>query len=113
MPTTVLSKGDIIRAQNDRLRHTFTGGRIMLTAAVSELEPRLKARLLEAVRAYNQFDDDNDPHHEHDMAFIELDGVSYFFKVDYYDLKLEFGSEDPSDPAKTCRVLTIGLGSDY
>jgi hypothetical protein len=34
-------------------------------------------------------------------------------KIDYYDPSMEFGSEDPSDNTKTCRVMTIGLASDY
>jgi hypothetical protein len=47
------------------------------------------------------------------MAFFEVKGRRYFFKVDYYDKSLEFGSEDPADPAQTTRVLTIGEASDY
>jgi hypothetical protein len=31
----------------------------------------------------------------------------------YYDLSMDFGSEDPSNPAVTTRVLTIGHVSDY
>jgi Protein of unknown function (DUF3768) len=35
------------------------------------------------------------------------------FKIDYYDPSLTDGSADPSDPAQTCRVLSIMLASDY
>jgi hypothetical protein len=113
MEATILSKADKIRILNDHLRRTFTGGRIMLTAAVSELEPKLKARVLSAVRAFDAFDKDNDPHHEHDLAIFDLEGERYMFKIDYYDADMDGGSDDPSDPDKTCRVLTIMLALDY
>ena len=36
-----------------------------------------------------------------------------WFKIDYYDLDLEYGSEDPADASITRRVITIMLPSDY
>jgi Protein of unknown function (DUF3768) len=44
---------------------------------------------------------------------VTVEGERYFWKVDYYDLTMDCGSEDPSDPAVTTRVLTIGHMSDY
>ena len=85
----------------------------MLTAAVNSLDPATKAEVLSAVRAFDKFSGDNDPHQEHDMAFFEVKGASYYFKVDYYDKSQEFGSEDPTDPVQTTRVLTIGEANDY
>ena len=55
----------------------------------------------------------NDPHKEHDFGSFEIAGRKFFFKLDYYDLAMEFGSEDPADPAKTMRVLTIMLAEEY
>src|SRR5437868_2075746 len=98
--TKQISKGDRIRVLNDHLRTTFTGGRIMLTAAVGALEPKLKARVLEAVRCFKDFDADNDPYDEHDCFLFDFEGERYAVKIDYYDRKMEYGSDDPSDPEK-------------
>jgi hypothetical protein len=46
------------------------------------------------------------------MAFLDVDGVRIFFKVDYYDPELEL-SDDASNPEITGRVLTIGLADEY
>jgi hypothetical protein len=83
------------------------------TAGVDALPPQEKAAVLSKVRTFTDFNGDNDPHGEHDMVFVEVQGERYFAKCDYYDLNLEYGSEDPSDPTKTTRVLTIGHMSDY
>jgi Protein of unknown function (DUF3768) len=107
------SKPIQIRTLNDYLRKTFTGGRILITASIPELNQHQRARVLLAVREFDEFDADNDPHHEHDLAFFEVDGERYFFKVDNYDLSTRHHSPDPADPERTCRVLTIGHHSDY
>lgn len=109
----VPSKSDAIRRLNDALRTSFTGGRILVTAAFQELETDAKARALQRVRTFTEWDGGNDPHHEHDMAFFDESGEKFFFKIDYYDNDVKFHSPDPADPEVTHRVLTIGLASDY
>jgi len=102
-----------IRELNDSLRRTFVGGRVMLTAGVNALDAGTKARVLRAIQTFDAFNEDNDPHGEHDFVSVEIDGVTYFAKVDYYAPGLEQGSEDPSDPTKTIRVMTIMLAAEY
>jgi hypothetical protein len=113
MDTPILSRSGRIAQLNDHLRRTFSGGKVVMTATVDSLDPATKAEVLSAVRAFDKFDGDNDPHDEHDMAFFEVKSERYFFKVDYYDKSIEFGSEDPCDTVQTTRVLTIGEASDY
>src|SRR4051812_34753085 len=110
--TAVPGKSERIRALNDALRTTFVGGQIVVTAAFTELSAELKAKALQRVRTFSEFNSDNDPYNEHDMAFFAVDDTSLFFKLDYYAEDMMHGSDDPSDPEKTRRVLTIGLSSD-
>jgi Protein of unknown function (DUF3768) len=111
-----MSKGDKsvrIRELNDLLRRTFTGGKVVMTDGVAALPERDLAQLLAKVRSFDKFTNDNDPYGEHDFGSIELEGVTYFFKHDYYALDMDGGSEDPANPAKTTRVLTIMRADEY
>lgn len=108
-----------IAHRNDVFRTTFLGGKVFLTAGLSGLSEADQARVLTAVREFDTFSEDNDPHGEHDFGSIDLDGLPrVFWKIDYYDRASfgtpnEKGSEDPSDPAQTLRVLTIMLADEY
>jgi hypothetical protein len=85
----------------------------MLTAGVNELPLDVKARVILAVQSFNNFTKDNDPHGEHDFGAIDLEGERYFFKLDYYTPDLSASSDDPADPEKTARVLTIMRADEY
>lgn len=104
---------DAICRLNDELRTTFTGGSIIWTPCVSGLpEPHFSA-LMDAVRSYTAFAVTNDPYGEHDFGAIPYDGKTYLWKIDYYAPDMQHGSDDPSDPAKTRRVLTIMRADEY
>jgi len=102
-----------IRVLNDNFRGTFVGGRVLMTASVNELPIDTRARIILAVQSFNDFSADNDPHREHDFGSFEVEGEKYFWKIDYYALDLDGGSEDPADPEKTTRVLTIMRADEY
>jgi Protein of unknown function (DUF3768) len=102
-----------IRELNDAFRASMTGGRVMMTAGVNALPSDVKAMVIRRVATFADFTADNDPHGEHDFGSFGLAGQSFFWKIDYYDAAMEFGSEDPADPAKTTRVLTIMLACEY
>jgi predicted nucleic acid-binding Zn-ribbon protein len=108
-----LSQTDRIRQLNDAFRQTFIGGRVVVTLGVHELRPEANAALIQAVRSFNNFATDNDPHGEHDFGTIVLMGQTFFFKMDYYSPDMQGGSEDPADPEQTTRVLTIMRADEY
>jgi len=127
-----------IAALNDAARATIgsiaqTGCKLVFTAGIAALAEEDRSAVLALVRSYEAFDEDNDPHGEHDFATIcQLAGGSWtaakqprrtgatdsvrqrvFWKFDYYDPDCQFGSEAPDNPALTTRVLTIMLAEEY
>jgi hypothetical protein len=102
-----------LQALNDALRTTFIGGRVMMTAGIAALPQAAQSEIVEAVQSFDAFSPDNDPHGEHDFAAFEAAGERCMWKIDYYDAAMEYGSDDPSDPACTTRVLTIMLANEY
>ena len=88
-----------------------------------------QSRVRELIETYDAFDEDNDPHGERDFGTIYQLGNGrwtterprvrddererVFWKLDYYDCDLQFGSEDAANPAVTRRVLTIMLADEY
>lgn len=85
----------------------------MLTCGVEALGNEALREILAAVQQHDRFDGDNDPYNEHDFGSCTWACHTVFWKIDYYDRTLEFGSPDPADPHVTCRVLTIMLASEY
>jgi Protein of unknown function (DUF3768) len=96
---------------NDWFRHDL--GRLSVTSGIAALPAAEQSAIFGKVAAFNDFSEDNDPHNEHDFGAFEHDGQRIFWKIDYYAPDMEHGSEDPSDPAQTVRVLTIMLADEY
>jgi Protein of unknown function (DUF3768) len=88
-----------------------------------------QSRVRELIETFDAFDENNDPHGERDFGTIYQLGDGrwtterprlrddererVFWKFDYYDRDLRFGSEDAANPAVTRRVLTIMLADEY
>ena len=104
---------EAIRELNDQFRRTLTGGTLLLTAGIIALDAETQASIIAAVQAFDAFTPDNDPYGEHDFGSVEVDDEKIFFKFDYYDPTLAMHSDDPADPSKTERVLTIMLSNEY
>ena len=106
----------IIRKLNDEFRNKFWCsplGKTVLTRGVQVLPPKDKSELMNKIRFFNDFNEDNDPYGEHDFGKIEISGETVFWKIDYYDSDFQYGSPDPSDPNVTQRLLTIMMAEEY
>ena len=103
------------RDLNDAFRKSLDPnlGKLVMTSGVSSLLSDVRAMAIRQLETFDAFGSNNDPHGEHDFGSFELAGEKFFFKIDYYDRSLEFGSDDPADPAKTTRVLTLMLAEEY
>lgn len=109
----LVSAKDRIRTWNDLLRQLHRGGDVLLSRGVASLDPAMQAKILKAVSTFDNFTEDNDPHGEHDCAILSVEGYRVMFKIDYYDPSYNYASEDPADPQKTVRVMTIMLTEEY
>ena len=98
---------------NDAFRQTGRGGTLVATAGVIHLARDALPAVLQDVQAFDAFTPDNDPHGEHDFGALTWRGTRLFWKIDYYDRAMLYGSPDPADPGVTTRVLTIMLASEY
>lgn len=96
---------------NDLLRTTGLDGRTVLTRGVAK-HP-FKDEIIAAVRDFEDFPEGDDLYGEHDFGALDVAGEKVFWKIDYYDRLYRYGSEDPSDPEKTGRMLTIMLAEEY
>jgi hypothetical protein len=119
---TAAERAKTIAEHNDRFRNTwgadFTiSGQIVMTQAVAALCPAWMARMMQAIQHFDDFTEDNDPYGDHSFGSVEItigdDTKTIWFKIDLYDLNLEYGAEDPTDLDRTKRVMTILFPSDY
>jgi len=92
---------------NDAFRRSTR--EVILTAGV-QASPDVLG-LIAAVRRFDRFTPDNDSYGEHDFGSIMWESEKTFWKIDYYNQKLEYG-EDPLSP-ECRRVLTVMLAEEY
>jgi hypothetical protein len=114
MTTAVLEQAIAIAELNDRLRRgDHRLGKWVTSEIVSNSSSEEQQELFRLVRTFNNFTPENDPYRERDFGSVEMNEEKYLWKIDYYDLSYDYGSEDPSDSAQTRRVLTIMHSSEY
>lgn len=111
--TTELDRAASIAALNDAFRAAGPERDWVMTAGVQSRGLAFIAAVIAKVRTHACFPPDSNPHGERDFGVITLAGERVWFKIDYYDLDLRYGWEDPADPAQTRRVLTIMFPNEY
>lgn len=127
MSAGTLSRSERIARLNDRARQAMGLACVAVaTEGFRGLHEQDQLRVRELVETFDAFTRDNDPYGERDFGAIYQDGEGHwttkrparpaatvFWKIDAYDRHLQFGSDDPANPAVTRRVLTIMLASEY
>ena len=98
---------------NDQFRTTLRGGRVMLTPGILSLPEATRSEIMRRIMSFTDFIDANDPYQEHDFISFELGDAHVFAKIDYYSPDLQYGSDDPADPSKTTRVMTVMTAGEY
>ena len=90
-------------------------GRYLMTAGIMALGQQAQAEILGRVRQFSQFEPGNDPHGEHDFGSLSTTAdEQVFWKIDCFaDEAMEYGAEDPDDPTRSFRVLTVMLAAEY
>ncbi|MEQ8694922.1 MAG: DUF3768 domain-containing protein [Gammaproteobacteria bacterium] len=84
-----------------------------MTGGICALGKNVVPQIIAAVTEFDDFTADNDPHGERDFGSLTVLGYKIFWKIDYYDADLRYGSPDPTDSNVTTRVLTIMLAHEY
>lgn len=119
MLTAPITRAEQIAKLNDRARSGFDpSARILFTrgcldAFCSGDTPSGLVAQAELIKTMGRHRFDEDTYGERDFGAFTFRGERVFFKIDYYDLSLEYGSEDPADASITARVVTIMLASEY
>lgn len=113
MNTQKSSQTAKIRELNDQFRTTGLGGSVNITQGIADMAMDYVHAILQLVKKYDDFTEDNDPHGEHDFGSFRYRGDLYFWKIDYYDLHFQAHSPDPANPKVTNRVLTVMRSEEY
>ena len=119
MIDTLIPQAERIARLNDRVRRGLdrTARTILTLGVIAEFcnddVPSAIIAQAEIMRAIRLHDFANDAHGERDFGKFRFRGHDLFFKIDYFDLSLDDGSENPGDASQTTRVMTIMLTAEY
>lgn len=99
---------------NDYIRSTGEDGWTYLSRGAGKLPTAIREDVIRAIRLFNDFTPDNDPHGEHDGATLTVGEYRIAWKIDYYTRgQRQGGKVDPADQAATLRVMTVMFVEAY
>mgnify|MGYP000188407632 CR=1 FL=1 len=105
-PINTPTTAELIAQRNDKFRQDET---MSVTQGVYNLQDVLG--LIRAVRDYTDFNTATDPYGEYDFGSLNWEGQKIFWKIDYYDARLEGWADPLSNEVE--RVLTVYLAEEH
>ena len=113
------ARAERIAELNDQLRKNPLDrslGQVLISSGIVAGGADFQAKVLTAVARMQRgdFTEGNDSYGERDFNSFAVDAGLCFFKIDYYAKSdLCAPSDDPADPEKTERILTVMLADEY
>jgi hypothetical protein len=104
---------DTIRKLHDAFRRSLAGGCVVKTDGIAALPEMDQVEIILRIRMFDDFNKPSDPYGEHDFGSLYASGNKVFFEIEYFDKDLNFGSENPTDPEMTTRIMTVMLANEY
>lgn len=103
-----------IRRLNDAFRRgEIANGKVIVTSGVNSRGLDFVLAVFDAVQRFDDFTPACDPYGEHDFGVVTVSDETIFWKIDYFDQAIGFGSPDAADADVTVRVLTVMLSEEY
>ena len=98
---------------NDAFRANPSLGTLILTEGIRSNTHDDITTIINKVRNFNDFDENNNPYGERDFGAFDFKDKKIFWKIDYYDKEFLYLSPDVSKPRLTNRVMTIMYADEY
>lgn len=98
---------------NDHFRSTWEDGWVFISAGVAAQAVPVKDAIVHAVRHFDAFNPDNDPHGEHDYGALTVQHLRIVWEITYHQRDLSNSDSDPANTETINRVLAIMLAEEY
>jgi len=98
---------------NDAFRLAFTSSELYCSPDFLKIDHNAHSAIFKRVRGYRNFNEDNDPSHDHSRGFFEYEGVDYVWEIVYLtpdgnDLSANYLNLD-----LTCRCMMITTQDEW